>query len=58
MIFVSYTKNDSYYEFVTSNGCKFLAPVSSIILVDDESGAIAIKTVASRKTIGVVPKNI
>lgn len=56
MIFQSYTKNENYYEFVTADGLKLLAPVSSIILVDDESGAIAIKTIGSRRTIGLVPK--
>ena len=56
MVFQSYTKTDDYYEFVASDGLKLLVPVSSIILVDDESGALAIKTIGSRSTIGIVPK--
>ena len=56
MIFQSYTKNDKYYEFVTADGLKLLAPVSSIIFVDDESGSLAIKAIGSRSTIGLVPK--
>ena len=54
MIFVSYTKTDKYYEFTTADGIKLLAPVSSIILVDDESGAVTVKTVGSRKQIGII----
>ena len=56
MIFVSYTKTDSYYEFVGENGNKQIYPVGSIILTDDESGMIAIKNTASRQTIGLVVK--
>ena len=56
MIFVSYTKTDTYYEFVGDNGQKFIYPVSSIILTDDESGFIAVKNTASRQTIGLLKK--
>lgn len=56
MIFISYTKSDSYYEFVGENGQKLIYPVSSIILTDDESGFIAVKNTASRQTIGLIKK--
>lgn len=56
MIFVSYTKTDTYYEFVGENGQKLIYPVSSIILTDDESGFIAVKNTASRQTIGLLKK--
>ena len=56
MIFVSYTKTDTYYEFVGENGEKQIYPVSSIILTDDESGFIAVKNTASRQTIGLYRK--
>ena len=56
MIFTSYTKTDTYYEFNGENGIKLFAPIASIILVDDESGALSIKSVSSRCNIGIVPK--
>ena len=56
MIFTSYTKTDTYYEFVGANGEKQIYPVGSIILTDDESGFIAVKNTASRQTIGLIKK--
>lgn len=56
MIFVSYTKTDTYYEFVGENGEKQIYPVGSIILTDDESGMIAVKNTASRQTVGLIRK--
>lgn len=56
MIFTSYSKTDTYYEFVGEDGQKLLYPVNSIILTDDESGMIAVKNTASRQTIGLVKK--
>ena len=56
MIFTSYTKTDSYYEFTSEDGVKYIIPAADVILVDDESGAIAVKNTASRCTIGLVPK--
>ena len=53
MIFTSYTNKGAYYEFVSDDG-KYLIPSNSVILVDDESGAIAVKTIGSRCTIGLV----
>lgn len=57
MRFISYTTNDIYYEFVAENGTKVLIPASNVILIDDDSGFISIKLTATRKVIGVVPKN-
>lgn len=56
MIFTNYTKTETYYEFNGEDGVKLIAPVGSIILVDDQSGALSIKSVSSRCTIGIVPK--
>lgn len=52
MIFKSYTKTDTYYEFVGENGEKYLIPATDVILVEDESCAISVKNTASRCTIG------
>ena len=54
MRFISYTKGDAFYEFNGENGEKLIVPSQNVILVDDESGAIAIKNTASRKTIGLL----
>lgn len=56
MIFSSYNRTDSYYEFVGDNG-KYIIPLSDVILIDDTSGFLSVKLVASRKTIGLVPKH-
>ena len=56
MIFTTYNQTDTYYEFVGADGQKFIYPVSSIILTDDESGFIAVKNTASRQTIGLIKK--
>lgn len=56
MIFTSYTKTDSYYEFVGENGEKMLVPTTDVIIVDDESNLLSIKNTASRCTIGLVAK--
>lgn len=52
MVFKSYTKTDTYYEFVGENGEKYLIPATDVILVEDESCAISVKNTASRCTIG------
>lgn len=54
--YVSYTKDDSNYTFVDENGNKFMTPVGSIMLVDDNSGFISVKGIATRKTIAIVHK--
>lgn len=56
MIFSSYTKTSSFYEFV-GEGVKYIIPKNDVILIDDESGFLSVKLIASRKTIGLVPKN-
>ena len=56
MRFISYNKTDSYYEFTGENGEKLLIPSTSVITIDDESGAISIKTTCSRQTIGYLLK--
>lgn len=54
MIYTNYTKTDAYYEFTNDSGEKLIIPVNEVILVDDESGMIAIKSLASRKAIGLL----
>lgn len=50
------TKTDTYVEL--SNGeNKLIMPTSSVIIVDDESNLTSVKTVGSRKTIGLVKKD-
>lgn len=56
MRFISYTKTDTYYQFNGENGEKYLIPSTDVILVDDESNLLSIKLIATRKTIGTVPK--
>ena len=56
MRFISYNKTDSYYEFTGENGEKLLIPSTSVITIDDESGAIAVKNTASRCTLGYILK--
>lgn len=57
MYFTSYTKSDTHYTFNGDNGYKLLMPLDDVILIDDESGAIAVKTTASRTTLGYLHKN-
>lgn len=54
MRFTSYTKTDSFYIFNIEGGGKLYAPLSSVVLIDDNSGAVTVKYVASRKIIGYV----
>lgn len=54
MRFISYTQTNDYYEFIGENGEKVIMPVTSVIIVDDESGALSIKNTASRCTIGYI----
>ena len=50
------TKTDSYYEFVGENGEKLIMPATDVIIVDDETGMLAIKSIASRQTLGLYKK--
>lgn len=56
MRFISYTKTDTYYEFIGDNNEKYIIPATDVVLVDDESGAISVKNTASRCTIGYLIK--
>lgn len=56
MRFNSYTKTDSYYQFNGDNGLTLVIPIDKIILVEDGSDLLSIKLIATRKTIGIVPK--
>lgn len=56
MTAINYQKTDAYYEFEFEAGVKALYPVSAIVLVDDESGLISVKDVATNKTIFLVRK--
>ena len=56
-IFNNYTKNDSFIEFVESNGNKHIYATNSVIFVDDTEDYISIKLTASRKTVGLLKKN-
>ena len=53
MHFISFTKNDSYYEFETEFGGEYIAPVNAVIIIE-EDGMKLVKTIASRKTIGYI----
>ena len=52
MRFISYIKDDSYYEFTGENGYKMIIPSTNVITVDDESGAVVVKSTGGRHTIG------
>ena len=54
MRFISYTQNDKYYEFLCEDGTKVLMPFSQVIIIDDNSGAITVKSIGSRSTIGYI----
>lgn len=56
MKFTGYTKTDSYYEFVGENNEKVIIPSTDVILIDDNSGAITVKSTASRNAIGFLLK--
>ncbi|WP_295590127.1 hypothetical protein [uncultured Methanobrevibacter sp.] len=56
MRFIDIETGDGYVTLTSDDGTKYMLPSSSIILVDDESGAIAVKNTASRCTIGYVLK--
>ena len=57
MIYTSINKTDEYVELSTSDGQKMILPTSTVIFVEDQSNDISIKTVGSRKTIGLIPKS-
>lgn len=56
MRFISYTKTDTYYEFVGENNEKVIIPATSVVIIDDESGAITVRNTASRCVVGYLVK--
>lgn len=56
--FNSINKQESYVELTTKDGEKHIIPANSIIYVEDGSGMVSIKNTASRKTIGLIPKEV
>lgn len=56
IIYNTYEKTDTTYEFVDENENVAVYPISSVILVDDDSNMLSIKLVASRATVGLVRK--
>lgn len=57
MIYTNYTENENYYELTGENGEVLLVPRANTIIVDDESGVLSIKGIASRQTIALVRKS-
>lgn len=55
MTYQSIEKIDStWYRLIDENNNTSFYPQNSLILVNDESGLLSIKTVGSRKTLGLV----
>ena len=55
MTYQSIEKIDStWYRLIDENNNASFYPQNSLILVNDESGLLSIKTVGSRKTLGLV----
>lgn len=54
-IATSYSLSDGVYTFVFPDATEYY-PEASIILVDDNSGLISVKSTATRKTIFLVYK--
>ena len=55
MRFISYTKTDSYYEFIGEDNKKYLIPSVDVILVEEDD-TITVKNTASRCVIGYIVK--
>ena len=55
-IYNSYIEKETCYEFINDND-KVIMPKTAVILIDDESGMIAVKGSTSRKTLLLVRKN-
>lgn len=53
----SYTSDEATYTFLFDGGKKMIFPISSVILVDDESGLVSVKNIATRKTMFLVRNN-
>ena len=55
MRFISYTKSDTYYEFIGENNEKVLIPSTGVVLVDD-GDSITVKSTGGRATVGYLLK--
>lgn len=53
---ISYQDNGAYFTFNFADGSTVYLPKSTVIFVDDESGCIAVKNIASRKTMFLIKK--
>lgn len=53
MIYNNVNKNNAYIELSEGEN-KLLLPTSAVILVNDSSNLVSIKTIGSRKTVALV----
>ena len=53
MIYTNINKNNTYIELSEGEN-KLLLPTSAVILVNDSSNLVSIKTIGSRKTVALV----
>lgn len=56
MIYNNVNKNNAYIELSEGEN-KLLLPTSAVILVNDSSNLVSIKTTGSRKTVALVKKD-
>ena len=56
--FTSINKQESYVELTTENNEQYVIPNDDVIFVDDNSGMVSIKNTGSRKTIGLISKEV
>ena len=54
--FNTITKNDTYIEMDGDNGYRMFVPSSQAMVIDDESGAVMVKPISSRKVLGYAIK--
>lgn len=53
----SFTETDVLYQFDFGSGKKAVLPKAFVIIVDDDSGLLSIKTSGSRKTLFLCQNN-
>ena len=56
--FNSINKQESYVELTTETNEKYVIPNDDVIFVDDNSGMVSVKNTGSRKTIGLISKEV
>lgn len=56
--FNSINKQESYVELTTENNEQYVIPNDDVIFVDDNSGMVSVKNTGSRKTIGLISKEV